>query len=126
MQGSTGAEIAVIVVNYGTAALAAGAVESVLGRDHGGRTVEVHLLDNASPGNDAETLAATAESRGWGPRVTLHFEAVNHGFGRGNNLVLTRLASRPNPPDKVFLLNPDARLENEALAVLAETLVFRI
>lgn len=122
MQASTDPEIAVIVVNYGTAALAADAVESVLSRDHGGRRVEVHLLDNASPGDDARTLSDLAEARGWGPRVTLHLESVNHGFGRGNNLVLTRLAARSNPPEKVFLLNPDARLENEALAVLAEVL----
>ena len=47
--------IAVIVVNYGTADLAIEAVESVLARDHGGRTVRVHLVDNASPGEDAKT-----------------------------------------------------------------------
>jgi GT2 family glycosyltransferase len=51
--------------------------------------------------------------------VTLYPKQVNHGFGRGNNLVLHALAARPAPPDKVFLLNPDAQLENEALDILA-------
>jgi GT2 family glycosyltransferase len=54
--------------------------------------------------------------------VTLYPEQVNHGFGRGNNLVLHALAARPAPPDKVFLLNPDARLENETIAILADVL----
>jgi N-acetylglucosaminyl-diphospho-decaprenol L-rhamnosyltransferase len=43
-------EIAVIIVNYGTPDLAIEAVESVRARLHGGRRVEVHLVDNASPG----------------------------------------------------------------------------
>ena len=94
----------------------------MLGRDHGGRTVEVHLVDNASPGDDAARLAAAHAKHGWNGRVTLHLEDVNHGFGRGNNLVLEKLAARATPPDKVMLLNPDARLENEAIAILADFL----
>lgn len=116
------AEVAVIVVNHGTAELAIAAVESVLARDHGGRAVELHLVDNASPDDDADRLAAAHAERGWGARVVLHLESENHGFGRGNNLVLEQLAARRTPPDKVFLLNPDARLENEALDLLAGVL----
>ena len=115
-------EISVIIVNYGTADLAAEAVESVLARDHGGRMVDVHLVDNASPGDDATRLAEIHAERDWGDRVTLYLETTNHGFGRGNNLVLRALARRPNPPGKVLLLNPDARLKNEAIAVLADFL----
>lgn len=112
-------QIAVIIVNYGTADLAIEAVESVLERDHGGHDVEVHLVDNASPGDDAATFAARAEAAGWGPRVILWPETENHGFGRGNNVVLHALAVREAPPDFVFLLNPDAKLENDVLTRLA-------
>lgn len=122
MQEAGTSDIAVIVVNYGTAALAIDAVDSVLQRDHGGRRVEVHLVDNASPGGDAELFRAAQAERGWGARVTLHLEQVNHGFGRGNNVVLRALAARAAPPDMVMLLNPDARLENEAIDILARTL----
>ena len=114
--------IAVIIVNYGTADLAADAVDSVLSRSHGDHAVEVHLLDNASPGNDAETLRQIHADRDWGTRVTLWPERENHGFGRGNNVVLRALAARETPPDYVFLLNPDATLENEAIAILADRL----
>jgi GT2 family glycosyltransferase len=116
------AEISVIVVNYGTAELALEAVGSVLSRGHGGRGVDVHLVDNASPGDDATTIAAAIERRGWSDRVTFYPEAVNHGFGGGNNVALEALARRATPPDKVFLLNPDARLGNEAIADLADVL----
>ena len=113
------AAISVIVVNYGTAALAAEAVQSVLDRHHGGRVVDVHLVDNASPGDDAAVLARIHAERGWGGRVTLYPEKENHGFGRGNNIVLRALAARATPPDHVMFLNPDARLENEAIDILA-------
>lgn len=114
--------VAVIIVNYGTAALAIAAVESVLARHHHGHPVHVHLLDNASPGGDAAVLADAHATQGWGDRVTLWLEHENHGFGRGNNVVLRALWNSPTPPDHVFLLNPDAQLENEAIAILADRL----
>lgn len=114
--------VAVIVVNYGTADLAIAAVESVLSRSHGGHPVEIHLLDNDSPGGDGAALASAHAARQWGDRVRLWLERENHGFGRGNNVVLAALADRPTPPDYVFLLNPDAQLQNEAIAILADRL----
>jgi hypothetical protein len=113
------AEIAVIIVNYGTADLALDAVDSVFVRDHGGRTVEVHLIDNASPGDDAARIRQAIEARGWQERLVFHAEEENHGFGRGNNIVLEALAARDTPPDYVFLLNPDARLKTDTIAELA-------
>jgi GT2 family glycosyltransferase len=116
------AEIAVIIVNYGTAELALKAAASVLERSHPGHRVELHLVDNASPSGDAKVIATEIEARGWQRRLTFHAEAENHGFGRGNNVVLTALAARATPPDYVFLLNPDAVLENETISVLADFL----
>lgn len=119
---SESAEISVIVINYGTAGLAAEAVTSVLAHSHGGRSVDIHLVDNASPGQDSDILSQQARSAAWRDRVTFYPETVNHGFGRGNNLVLRALAGRETPPRHVFLLNPDARLENEAIDILADFL----
>lgn len=121
-QAPSDPSIAVIIVNYGTAELAIAAVESLLARDHGGRRVEVHLVDNASPGGDAATLQSAHDAGGWDARVTLWLEDENHGFGRGNNVVLQALAARDTPPDKVMLLNPDAHLHNEAVDILARAL----
>lgn len=116
------AEVAVIIVNYGTANLALAAVASVLSRSSGSRTIAVHLVDNASHGDDARHLSAEIAARGWRDRVTLFRETVNHGFGGGNNVVLERLARQPNRPKYVFLLNPDALLENDAITILADFL----
>jgi GT2 family glycosyltransferase len=114
--------IVVIIVNYGTPDLTIAGVHSVLERNHGGRQVEVHVVDNASPDDSVERLLAAHVEQGWGARVTLYPETKNHGFGRGNNVVLQALQARETPPDAVFLLNPDARLENEAIDLLAQAL----
>lgn len=119
---SSTADISVIVINYGTADLAAAAVQSVLDRAHPGWNVDIHLVDNASPGPDREKLAAKMQDPDWQTRVVFYPEDTNHGFGRGNNLVLRALRARATPPRYVFLLNPDARLDNEALTILADFL----
>ncbi|MEM6421927.1 MAG: glycosyltransferase family 2 protein, partial [Pseudomonadota bacterium] len=116
------ADIAVIIVNYGTADLALAAARSVLAQEAGGHRIEVHLVDNASPGGDAAAIADQIAAEGLTGRLRFHPEATNHGFGRGNNVVLEALAARATPPDYAFLLNPDAALENGAAAVLAEFL----
>lgn len=115
---SSRVSVAVIIVNYGTPDLALAAVESVLSRTHGGRSIEVHLVDNASPGDDAAIFSAVHEQRAWGDRVSLYLETVNHGFGIGNNTVIQNILERATPPDYVFLLNPDATLQNEAISIL--------
>ena len=69
------------------------AVQSVLDHAHDGHAVTVHLVENASPGDDAAQLAATHEARGWGDRVVIYQETENHGFGRGNNVGLEALAA---------------------------------
>lgn len=122
MNERTPADVAVIIVNYGTADLALDAAASALAQPAGGRRVEVYLVDNASPGGDAARLAAGIAARGWEGQVTLHAEPANRGFGRGNNLVLEGLAARARPPEFVLLLNPDARLDNDAIGLLAAAL----
>lgn len=116
------ADVAVVIINYGTADLALQAVDSVLGRDHCGLQVEVHLVDNASPGDDAARLGRALEDSSRAGRVTFYPEMTNHGFGRGNNIVLRALTGRPHPPRFVFLLNPDARLKSNTIVELANFL----
>lgn len=111
--------IAVIIVNYGTASLAAGAVRSVLAQDVSDAIISVHVVDNAAGGDDAALLRDLHAREAWGAQVTLHLEEVNHGFGRGNNVALEALAASDMPPDYVLLLNPDAALTPDALGHLA-------
>lgn len=110
------------MVNYGTADLAIAGIESVLAQTHAAHLVDLHVVDNASPAGDAARLAEAALQAHWHGRVTLYLEQENHGFGRGCNLVFDKLAALAVPPDYVFLLNPDARLRNDAIVRLVDFL----
>lgn len=116
------ARIAVIIVNYNTWELTLAGAESVLARGHGAHEVSLHIVDNNSPGGDGAKIAEEIAARGWQDKLDFLPETENHGFGRGNNLVLRALAAQSPAPDYVFLLNPDAKLENEAVAILADFL----
>lgn len=116
------ADIAVVIVNYNTAKLAIEAVESVLEHEHPEHRIFVHLVDNASPGGDGVHMRKVHTERDWGTRVILHLETENHGFGRGNNVVLDSLAKSDKPPEKVFFLNPDARLRTDTIDRLSRFL----
>lgn len=119
METSDHLKVAVVVVNYNAAELARAAVDSVLARTHNGHQVHVYLVDNAST-DDSTILLDAARTPEWQRHVTFLAETTNHGFGRGNNLAFEAMAA--SAPDMVFLLNPDASLQNEALAILAEFL----
>ena len=114
------AKIAVIIVNYNAADLVLEGIRSVLDRQPDGHDVHIHLIDNASPAQDGPRLARAIAENGWQDQVTLRAEQENHGFGRGNNLALQALAGVADRPDFVFLLNPDAHLKPDTLAVLAD------
>lgn len=118
-------QTAVVIVNYGTADLTAMAVDSVLRYHRDNPDVEVHVVDNASPGDDAAMIARHHAERGWGGQVVLHLETENHGFGRGNNVVLRQLAARAGPPEFVFFLNPDATLKVDSITGLVKALTER-
>lgn len=114
--------IAVIVINYGMADLSIAAVESVLATCGDDPECSLYLVDNDSPGDDAARLKAAAAT--WGDKVSFRAEATNHGFARGNNLVLRDIAALPEEtrPDYVFLLNPDAVVLEDAIHQLARVL----
>jgi GT2 family glycosyltransferase len=107
---------AFISINGGIAALAIEAVQSVL--KFGLDDVTIHLLENASSGDDANFSTRAESDYERGSKAILHFEAQNHRFGRGNNIVLQKLVAQDAPPDSVLLLNSDGTLENDVISLM--------
>ena len=115
-------DVAVVIVNYNSAVLTLRAVESVFAKTADMTDVHIHIVDNASPDGGAAILRDAIEDRGWRGRVTLYAETRNHGFGRGNNVALSAIAARAPRPTKALCLNPDACLQNDVIAILADRL----
>jgi len=73
---------------------------------------EVIIVDNGSGGNDTDVL----EERYKG-YIGLIRNKENLGFTGGNNVAIHYLLKR-NPPDYVFLLNNDTKIEKDCLSYL--------
>ena len=100
-----------IVVNYHSAALTLGAVQSLLNAESVG-PLRVAVVDNSESEQEAAQLRAHLP-----PTVNLEINFRNEGFGRACNKAFACDQSRA-----VLLLNPDARLLPTTLRSLQETL----
>lgn len=100
--------ISVIIVNYGSAALAKRAVESVYRENE---EIEVIVVDNTATSEEQEYLRNIFKA----PEVTLIFNKENLGFARACNQAFS--LSRG---EYVFLLNPDAYVISPCLRNLRE------
>jgi len=106
----------VILINYRTPDLTLRALESVLADAPEG--TRVALVENDSRDGSDDVLARAIEARGWGDRVVLSASPRNGGFSYGvNRGAEIGLAADP-PPDYLYLLNSDARVEPGAVGRL--------
>jgi N-acetylglucosaminyl-diphospho-decaprenol L-rhamnosyltransferase len=100
--------VSVIVVSWNTRDLLRRCLQSVLSSP---LVTEAFVVDNAS--NDGSTEMVRIEL----PEVTLIANETNLGFGRANNLALSRARG-----EYVLLINPDAHIEGSALERLVASL----
>ena len=108
-------DLAVIILNYNTCDLLRGCLTSL--RDQTGLGFEACVVDNASPDDSADVVAAEF------PEVRLIRSPVNGGYPAGNNLGL-RAYGFPDVPSAssapraryAMLLNPDTLVPAGALA----------
>ncbi|MBC8070882.1 MAG: glycosyltransferase family 2 protein [Deltaproteobacteria bacterium] len=111
-------KLLVVIVNYKTAELTLRAVASALPdvTKLGGR---ITVVDNASGDGSLERLGAGIAALGEVP-VELVAAERNGGFGYGNNLAIRRALASDDPPELVYLLNPDAVAAPGAIARMVE------
>ncbi|MCA8922338.1 MAG: glycosyltransferase family 2 protein [Planctomycetes bacterium] len=107
----------IVIVNYRTAELTLQALEAALPQLEaiGGEAV---VVENAS--GDAAQLEAAIRERWSGRPVRLVVAPRNGGFGYGNNLAIRPALESDDPPDYVYLLNPDAYPDPGALQALLD------
>ena len=105
-----------IIVNYKAAGLVVANLPVLLNELKPFSGSEVVVVDNASPGDDADVLEAAAKEH---PNVKLIRAEKNGGFAYGNNRGLEAIG----PSDLVFFLNPDAKPQPGALVRLAKTVL---
>lgn len=105
--------VAAIVLNWNGCDDTLAAVDSLLAQDWPG--LVVHVVDNASAGDDVARLAQR-----YGARIRLRRHDRNLGFADGHNGLLRELLAAPDGPDYVALLNNDAAADPGWIAALVD------
>lgn len=112
--------IACVMVNYRAAGLVAAHLAETMAALRAVPGSGLFVVDNASPGDDAEILAEALSAY---PDARLVAHDRNGGFAAGNNVGFAAAAAaeaeRGRPFAYVCLLNPDAWPEQDAMARLA-------
>ena len=112
----------VTLINYRTPELTLRALASVLEDSQALPGTRVALIENDSQDGSLDSLAAAIAARGWGDRVCLNASPRNGGFSYGVNRGVALGLASDRPPDYLYLLNSDARVEPGAVAALAQFL----
>lgn len=112
-------KLLVVTVNYRTAEMVLRALPRTL-QDLEGIDSKIVVVDNDS-GEYAMLRDAVAEG-GFGDRVEVVAAERNGGFGYGNNVAIRRALASEDPPEYIYLLNPDAYPSPGAIPTLVEFL----
>ncbi len=109
----------VSIVNYRTGALVVDCLASLEAEAAAMPGLRVIVVDNAS-GDDSRARVETAiADNGWSGWAELICAPRNGGFAYGNNLAIRRAAEGAEPPELIWLLNPDTRAAPGAARILA-------
>jgi GT2 family glycosyltransferase len=79
------------------------------------------VTDASGDGSD-DAIAASIEARGFGQWASLLRLGENRGYGFANNRAIEPALTSDDPPDYVYLLNPDAYVYPGALQSLLEVM----
>ena len=112
-------KLLVVTVNYRTAEVVLRALPRTL-EDLEGIDSKLVIVDNDS--GEFELLRDAVRDGGFGDRVEVIAAERNGGFGYGNNVAIRRALASDDPPDYVYLLNPDAYPSPGAIPTLVEFL----
>ncbi|MGF1512521.1 MAG: glycosyltransferase family 2 protein [Elainellaceae cyanobacterium] len=112
--------ILVVIVNYRTPKLTVDALHSLVNEVQRLPEVQVVVSDNASGDDSVEVISAAIDREGWHSWVKLMPLDKNGGFAYGNNAVIQEWLAKENPPQYVWLLNPDTVVRPQALKILVD------
>ena len=112
----------VVIVNYRSAELAVDCLRSLELEIQARGQAHVAIVENQSGADQFDRLRAAIDEHGWQEWVTLIQADRNGGFAAGNNVAIHWAMTWPDPPDLVWLLNPDTVVRPGAMGCLESIL----
>ena len=111
-------KLLVVILNYKVADLTIGCLRSLARELPGIAGSRAVVVENGSGDDSAERLRDAIVAKGWDAWVELVPLVRNLGFTAGNNLIVRRALSSPDPPEYVLLLNADTVVAPDAISGL--------
>jgi N-acetylglucosaminyl-diphospho-decaprenol L-rhamnosyltransferase len=108
-----------VIVNYRTPRLVVDCLRTLASEIQPGMRVVV--IDNASGDDSVAILSKAMRDESW---TWAELQPLDHngGFAFGNNAAIRALLAEPNPPDYIWLLNPDTIVRPGAGTALVDFL----
>lgn len=119
---ATTRRVTVVIVNYKTWPLVIDCLRSLDSEVRSLPGARVIVTDNDSRDGSVQKLSAAIDAGGYGDWATLMPLDRNGGFSYGNNAAIRQALADDEPPDYVYLLNPDTVARPNAIGGLASFL----
>lgn len=104
--------VGICIVNYKTATLTINCLRSLAMEE---RIFDVIVVDNKSQDGSFEKISTAVIKEGWEDWVSVIESTINGGFSYGNNIAIRAFLNKDNPPEYLYLLNPDALVRENAV-----------
>jgi len=112
--------VTAVLVNYCTRDLTLDCLRSLASEVAAFSTLEVVVVDNASPDGSGAEIARAITANGWSGWTRLLSMPRNGGFSYGNNGAIREQLARVSPPAYIWLLNTDTVVRPGALRALVD------
>jgi len=112
--------VLIVIVNYRTPHLVIDCLRSLAGEVAANPSLQIRVVvaDGCSQDDSVPLIEAAIAAQSWDHWASLVALEVNGGFSYGNNAVIRPALQSSNPPDYIWLLNPDTVVLPGALAPL--------
>jgi GT2 family glycosyltransferase len=114
------ARVIVVIVNYKTGRLVVECLKSLEPELAQFPNARVVVVDNPSGDDSVEVIRQAIAQHGWTPWAVVQRSPVNGGFSYGNNQAIRPALQSEEPPEYVWLLNPDTQVRPGALRALIQ------
>ena len=114
--------LAVIIVNYRTAALAIAGMNALTDAVPQFERLRTVVVDGGSNDGSSEAIERAMSTSPAGLQASLLSLTINGGFAYANNCAMLQLAAEGDLPEYIALINPDARVRPGALSALVRLL----